>query len=324
MAHSTHFDFEHKVFKVEGAHFSLSQDTGNPAFFVRMGDLDVAVSIDSLRREFQIPEDSPDSELLGIAERGLRYVKTIRPGDSIPKELLDGTASWKIKQRHHEIARSRLTVQLISWLTGQESVVVDIDQLIQIADDPETKRRVTEATDRMAEQLNLPPDRRGEITDQIEKLARDLAYIEALREHFEQIVMISRKLDQLEHTYRGDQSIQESVIRMRMLIRAPVTWFNTTFDAVDANTGELLSMLKNLESQIKFIRDSRDEIHFQLMSWEEMMSLWRETKAERSEATEAALRKTYHFLARNFPQTREWPLVTKQIVNEHGSAAGAA
>lgn len=324
MAHSTHFDFEHKVFKVEGAHFSLSRDTGKAAFFVRLGDLDVAVSIDSLRREFQIPEDSRDSELLGIAERGLRFVRTIRPGDSIPKELLDGSASWKIKPRHHEIARSRLTVQLISWMTGQESVVVEIDQLIQIADDPETKRRVSEATSRMAEQLNLPPERRGEITDQIEKLGRDLAYIEALREHYDQVGAISRKLDQLEHVYRGDQTLQESVLRMRMLIRSPINWFDTTFDAVDANTGELLSMLKNLDLQIKFIRDSRDEIHFQLMGWEEMMSLWRETKAERGEATEAALRKTYHFLARNYPQTREWPLVTKQIVNEQGSAAGAA
>ena len=324
MAHSTHFDFEHKVFKVEGAHFSLSRDTGKPAFFVRMGDLDVAISLDSLRREFQIPEGSPDSELLGVAERGLRYVKTIRPGDSIPKELLDGTASWKIKQRHHEIARSRLTVQLISWMTGQESVLVDSQQLLQIADDPETKRRVSEATSRMAEQLDLPVERREEITDRIEKLARDLAFIEALREHYEKVGAISRKLDQLEHVYRGDQSIQESVLRMRMLIRSPITWFVTTFDAVDANTGELLSMLKNLDLQIKFIRDSRDEIHFQLMGWEEMMSLWGETKAERGEATEAALRKTYHFLARNYPQTREWPLVTKQIVNEQGSTAGAA
>lgn len=324
MARSTHFDFEHKVFKVEGAHFSLSRETGHPAFFVRLGELDVAVSIDSLRREFQIPDGSQDAELLGVAERGLRFVKTIRPGDSVPRELLDGTASWKIRQRHHEIARSRLTVQLISWMTGQEAVLVDSDQLIQIADDPETKRRVSEATSRMAEQLNLPPERREEITHRIEKLARDLAYIEALREHYDQIGVISRKLDQLEHAYRSDQSLQESILRMRMLIRSPITWFNTTFEAVDANTGELLSMLKNLDMQIKFIRDSRDEIHFQLMGWEEMMALWRETKAERSEATEDALRKTYHFLARNYPQTREWPLVTKEIVNEQGSAAGAA
>ena len=34
--------------------------------------------------------------MLKPVAQGLKYVKDIRPGDTIPRELLDGTASWSI------------------------------------------------------------------------------------------------------------------------------------------------------------------------------------------------------------------------------------
>ena len=41
--------------------------------------------------------------------RGVRFVKEIRPKDSIPSELLDGTASWSYEERHNASARARST-----------------------------------------------------------------------------------------------------------------------------------------------------------------------------------------------------------------------
>ena len=108
-----------------------------------------------LRTEFDLSPETGDGKLLGIVEKALRYVREIKPNDSIPHELLDGTASWTVEEKHRTIARNRLTIQLVSWLTGGETLVVDLTQLEQIADDPKTKTRVQEAFTKAAEKLGL-------------------------------------------------------------------------------------------------------------------------------------------------------------------------
>src|SRR5262245_3084876 len=106
---STHFVFEHRVFKVEGAFFAPSKDSDEPLLHVVLGEIKGSMKLDSVREEFGIAADSSDGKLLGIVEKSLRYVKKIYPNDSIPREILDGSASWSVEDRHREIANSRLT-----------------------------------------------------------------------------------------------------------------------------------------------------------------------------------------------------------------------
>jgi hypothetical protein len=72
---STHFIFEHKVFGVEGCYFSL----------MPLGDEMAAVAMESLRQEFGIADDSGDGQLLDIVAKSLKYVREIRPNDSVPQ-----------------------------------------------------------------------------------------------------------------------------------------------------------------------------------------------------------------------------------------------
>lgn len=69
-------------------------------------------------------------------------------------------------------------MQLVSWLTGGETQVVDLTQLEQLSEDPQTKARVQEAFARAAEKLGIGVDRKQEVVDMIDKLARELSYIE--------------------------------------------------------------------------------------------------------------------------------------------------
>jgi hypothetical protein len=108
---STHFVFEHKVFQVPSVFFALTQDR-KPAMHIDYGDLRAAIELRSVRSGFGIPAYSPDDVMLGTVEGSLRFVHRIRPNDSIPREVLDGTASWAIDDSHHQTAHSRLTLQL--------------------------------------------------------------------------------------------------------------------------------------------------------------------------------------------------------------------
>ncbi|WP_207481513.1 hypothetical protein [Arenibaculum pallidiluteum] len=309
---SRHFAFEHKVFTVDGGFFAPISTTGEAAFHIPLGDLKGAVPLETLRFEFNLGPDSLDGRLLDIVEKSLRYVKEIRPGDSIPHELLDGSASWKVEEKHREIAKNRLTVQLVSWLTGGEAVIVDLTQLEQIAGDPTTRQKVNEAFTRAAEKLGLGKDRREEVVNMVDTLARELSFIEALRDRFGYVKQIQRNFDVLSNLYRRDQGIRNEIFRMQALIKTPVMNFEGMFGQTDAQTGEILAVLRNIQAQIKFIRDVRDDLHFRLMLWDDLIARWTATPIEKSPEMEALLKETYRFLARHFSSQVEWPLAGRR------------
>jgi hypothetical protein len=303
---STHFRFEHKVFEVEGARFAHTSDTQEAALYVMLGDLQVALLLPTLRDEFGIKPDSNDSELLSLVERSLRYVKEIRPDDSIPREILDGTASWQVEDRHRMIAKGRLSLQIASWLAGEEAVVVDLAALEQLVEDPLTKQNADQAFAEIAEKLGMARERKSEVVDRIDDLARELAYIEALRERYGCVQEITRKLAEFVRTYKNDRLMNQEISRVRTLLMRPEGEFDSLFAQCDAMTGEILSVLRNFDAQVEFVRDMRDDLHTRLMKWDELIAQWRGLDVVKGENQENAIKATYRFAARNFPQRQDW------------------
>lgn len=308
---STHFAFAHKVFTVKDAVFRLSQQE-EPLFRVELGDLKAGISISSLRNEFGISPDSEDGKLLALIEKALRFVKEIRPGDSIPKELLDGSCSWTVEDRHRKLAHNRMTVQLVTWLTGGDADVADAGKLEQIANDPETKQRVQKAFAEAAEKIGLGRDRAAEVIDRFETLARELAYIEALRERFQHVRLIMVKLSEMSQIYKPERAIMEELVRVQMLMRNPDGEFQNDFGLVDAHTSEIVNMLRKIDMQLAFIRSNRDDLHFKLMKWDDLIDKWASTKIEKGEALENLMRATYRFVAQHYPLRSNWQLQNKR------------
>ncbi|HTH96766.1 MAG TPA: hypothetical protein VL574_05070 [Stellaceae bacterium] len=303
---STHFIFDHQVFTVKAARFVIGSD-GQPAMIMRLGDIEAALTIKSLRQEFKL-DGTADDELLDKVIKGLAYVKIIRPNDSIPSEILDGSASWRIEDRHHDIAKGRLTVQISTWLSGEEQIISDEAALLQIAEDPAIKTRVQAAFTEIAARLGLPADKKQEVIDRIEILANELAYIEALRDRFSALRALRKKVADFHHLYRRDRSFDEEISRIENLMRRPFGEIETIFDQVDAQSGEIISMLRNIQSQIDFIRMSRDELHGKMMLWDDLLPEWEKIKVERSLENEAVMRGLYRFLARHFNIEKAWQL----------------
>jgi hypothetical protein len=303
---STHFVFDHAAFRTPMARFALAVD-GTPSMLLRLADLDAVVPIKSLAVEFGL-EGTPDAQLLDQVVAGLKHVKVIRPGDSIPREILDGTASWSIEDHHYEMAKGRITLQISSWITGNEQVTVDPAALIQLAEDPAIKARVQEAFSEIAVKLQLPRDQRQAVIDRIDQVARELSFIEALRERFGLIQQCQEKIHQFHKIYRRDRSIEEELLRLDTLIRRPVEEISNIFDQLDAQCGEIISLLRNLDRQIAFIRESRDDLHQRMMIWDEILDKWLGVPLERSTENEQIMKELYRFLARHFIIERPWQL----------------
>ncbi|MBI1208672.1 MAG: hypothetical protein GC191_15480 [Azospirillum sp.] len=307
---STHFMFDHKVFTQTGGHFALSSDKTQAVFHVPLGETSGAIPLPTLRKTFEIPAEGPDDQLLKIVEKSLKFVKIIRPGESIPREILDGTASWSVEDRHRRIAQGRLALQLSSWISGSEVIVHDVEQLEQMVEDPGTKTRVQEALTALAERLGLPAERRGEVVNRIESFGHELAYIEALRERYGKVRWIVARLADLQSLYRLDRSIVEDVSQINRLFKKPFAEFDNIFVQVDGQTGEILALLKNFAPQVQFTRRMRDELHMKLMDWDELITKWEKVRIERAAASEAMIKETYRFLAQRYLQTTVWRRAT--------------
>jgi len=304
----THFNFEHAVFKVKEACFTLSASNEEPTYNVPLGEVRAALPIDLVAGSFGIAKTSPDAELLKIVKRGLKYVKEIRPGDSIPSELLDGSASWTVEPRHRELAKARVTLQFAWSAEARALDSVDPAEYELQASLPETQKKLQVAYVTIAEKLGFGKDNAAEVSGRGDELAREWTYIEALRERFGKIQKLYAGFATLRPIYKRERAIQEDVIRIRALMKKPVEEITGMFDQLEANTGEIINTLKKFPSQIRYIRDVRDSLHQKFMVWDGLIAEWHEVPLERSLKVDRLVRVSYRFLAHHFPLDSEWAL----------------
>lgn len=309
-------EFQHPFFAQLPNLYFCKDSREEPVAMVTLGRQEVGLSFGGIRRELGLKDEDADAIMLDLIAVGLDYVKALKPGDPIPKEIITGEASWEPEPRHMAIAQQRLTVQLVSWLSGEEHLITDPDELAQIAEDPQTKKKVNQAFDEIAERLGLGRERREEVVNYIEQLGHELSYIEALRDVFHEVEAVGQKIQGLRKIYGHERSIMETADSVARLMTAAIRQFREQFDQVDAQTGEILAVMKNIAASVAFIRDTRDDLHRRLMAWEDVLAEWREIEVERGQRQPQALRRIYHFLAPRYLQADEWVLMTKLQMRE--------
>jgi len=70
-------------------------------------------------------------------------------------------------------------------------------------------------------------------------------------------------------------------------------------------------VLRNLDSQISYIRDKRDDIHAKLMAWDDVLAEWDSVEVKMSPDKPELLRRAYQFLAPRYMAVKEWVLMSK-------------
>lgn len=304
--------FEHKFFtSFEDLYFRLT-DSGEPVAVLKLATNEAVLAFEGIKREFNLKAEQHDFKMLDKVAEGLQFVRGLRPGDKLPKEVTTREASWEPQERHRRIAYQRLTMQLVTWLTGNEHVISNVSELAQVADDPQVKKNVQLAFTEAAEELGLGRENRDQVVKYIETLAKELAYIEALRDTFAEVNKIDEKLQGLRRIYGADRSMIETTDQVGRLSQRALKVFQDYFDQVDAQTGEILAMLKNIDNQLGYIRQVRDALHCRLLPWEDFIQIWKSVFVVRSDDNTNKIRDIYQFLAPRYMQFNDWVLVTKR------------
>jgi hypothetical protein len=296
----THFDFQNKVFHVPGARFALTENTLEPRFFVDLGGISASLSIDVLQKEFQIPKDGHDMKLIQIAVNGLRFVEDVRVGDAVPSEILNGSVSWPIKNKHKLLAARRLQIQLLSWVSGKEIVMTNPDEIAMVLEQYENKEKLKMAFRTAAQELGFPSNDEDKVMDMLGILSRELCYVEALRERFILVREVAERLIGLRRYYSSDARVKDEIRCIGLLLGKAIMEYEKIFEEVDAQTCEIIGALKSIDRQISYIRRRRDELFFIMRGWDPVLHEWADLKNERSRAMDKLLTTTYRFLAMRF------------------------
>jgi hypothetical protein len=310
----TRCELAHRLFTTfDDPLFRVAESDGTPVMVVQLGDKEAALPLKSLQREFGILDSSADGRMLALIAQSLEFVAGLRLGDPLPKEVLTGEASWEPDRVHLQIATTRLKLQLVDWLnagSGAEKPDLDAESLLQVADDPHLREQVQSAMARAASALGV--DSPAEVVSLLENLGQELAYIEALRDRLlRRLRNMIAKLDRLPRGWHRDMMRTERMIQVRRLSGTALRRISARFDELDAQTGEVMSALRNIEGQRAFIRHSRDWLYRSQRAWEPVLAEWDAAGTEINEKTLALLTRTYQFLAPRFMAATEWFSATR-------------
>ena len=305
----THCLLDHRMFALfQEPLFRRTDADPTPVMVVRMGEKEAVMPLRAIQREFGIADDSADGRMLALIAEALDFVPALRLGDKLPLEVLTGDASWEPGPQHVRRALTRLRLQLVAWLhgpAGEETIVVDTDALAHADEDPVLRQQIQEAFQRAAEALDLPS--KEAVIAQLESLAGELAYIEALRDRLlERVRAVSQRVERLLRASRTDVGQRRLLERIRFLGAEALGQLNRRFEQQDAQTSEVMAMLRHLDSHRGFIRSNRDWLYRSYMAWEPILAAWDQEDKSPSADLRPLLVRTYQFLAPRFMPVTEW------------------
>ena len=295
------------MFSAFGAvQFRRSSSDGIAMMALLLGDRDAYLPLNSVRREFGIAPGTPDDQMLDLIEASLDFVASLKPGDPLPDEVRTGEASWKPNATHARIAMTRMRLNLIDWLSpGSRWSTAERDDatLTRLAVDTGLWAEVQAVATVAARRLKLHDG--GAVVVLMDEMARELSYIEALRERLlRRVELLCRRIARLLRDRRGPAIAFENLSQIHRHSVASYRQIASRFNDVDVQTSEADTLLRNAASQRSFIRSNRDWLYRNQREWSPLLDRWDEQTE--SDQQGALLADTYRFLAPKSMPTHGW------------------
>jgi hypothetical protein len=312
----------HPVFTMLGTiSFRRARADGTPVMVVTLGEREAVMPLRSLQREFGITDHSADGRMLGLVAESLDYVCGLALGDRLPSEVLSGKASWEPTLEHRKRAFNIVRLQLLTWIDPQAADPAFGDPIARLETDAGLRQQVQNAFDRAATELGLADS--SEVVPLVEELAGEHAYIEALRDRLLRPVQsVVARLERQAGNQRGDSQRLETANRVLRLAVTARDQFQAHFDEVAAQTGEVMSALRNMESQQAFIRSNRDQLYRAQRAWAPLLGNWADAPADEDIPWDL-MNRTYQFLAPRYMPVTEWAAGPARAVRPTGKQVQA-
>ena len=299
---------EHRIFqRLSNVLFRRAEADNLPVMEMSLGERTAVMPLRAMQHELGIPDDSPDGRMFGLIAQSLDFVTGLHLGSPLPSEVLDGRASWSPGPTHRAMTAARLRLQLAAWLRPEAAGVVlpDASSIRRLDEDPAMRQQINAALEQAASELGL--NDRSEVVGLIEILAEELSYIEALREG-----LLNRVYDTVAHlericrSGRVNQKRMEMLTQVRRLSNIGLNQIADRFAELDAHSQEVMTALRNVDSQRSLIRSSRDWLYRLSRAWEPILQAWSDATDLPDPELWHLIERTYRFLAPRYMQVQEW------------------
>ena len=273
---------------------------------VPLGETLGTVTLPSLKREFEIGDDSDDGRMLALIAASLDFVGVLRPGDRLPAEVLNGGASWTAGSRYRALAAGRLQRQLVDWLEQMGGSAGSLGE------DAGLRAELQAALNAAARALDVPGPQA--VLDMIEALAGELSYIEALRDVLlRRVRFMVRKVNHLGLRRTRDPVHQETMMQVQRLSEIAYRQLTDRFAELDAHSAEVLNALRSIDEERAHIRSTRDWLYRTSRAWAPILDEWARSGLVLDEFAWALLARTYQFLAPRYMPVTEWQSTARRF-----------
>lgn len=315
--------FRHSFFaKFPDAQFRLDRDGVVPVISFEMGDQQVLLPFSGIKREFGVSEYAADGIMLNTVARALGFVSILQIGDPLPGEILTGQSSWTFEPEHLAIAQQRITAELVGWNLSVEVPRNDPVRLRQFVAQYVNEETIGYALLRLAAHFGYAADGVSRLSNTMEEIAHELAYIEALRERCQAVGGLANKLRRLREDFKAHANVVSELEPVARLIKEPVRLFREKLAEVDSRLGEVVTLFGDFPSMRELLRDARDQLLQRLAPWGAITREWDRIATLGTDpfAIIPSLRELYRFLAPRFMPVDEWTL----LLSANGPAGNAA
>lgn len=188
---------------------------------------------------------------------------------------------------------------------------VDGQTLIACVNDPAFKPRVSSAFCKGAEILGLPDG--DAVLVLMARLAHEMSFVEALRvQMLQAIEHVAARLGALKFRGRGDSQRQEMLTQTRRMFDRAIGRMRERFADIDAQTSEVVAVLRQAAAQTAFIRGRRDELYMAYRGCKDLLAKWSACSARSLDECWMLIEETYRFLVPRFLAYHEWKRITEQ------------
>ena len=221
---SEHAFFERGL-RLKGARFALTEDGSTAAFHVELGTLVASLPLGTVRREFEIDRECPDDVLLKIVEKSLRFIKeSVRQID--PRELLDGSASWSVEDRHRTRAKASSLGEGDRQRRNHGRCRQVLEAFLRASGDQDQAGCSPRRRSQRGSADRSMPKRCCRGSD---VFARELAYTEALQERCGEVMAIVPKSTNWRAFIAATARIVDELSRIRTLLLKPIELYDGIF-----------------------------------------------------------------------------------------------
>ena len=293
-----HFVFAHKVFTVEDGYFSLL-NRSEPVFNAKLGELTAIIDFPRLKAEFGIEPETPDGIMLQSIREALKIVKIVNPGDKIPSELLDGTASWNFDPRMREMTKTKVVNSILEWYRSTDQVAV--------ADTDEPADPVDTSFENLGRALKIGgASPRKHIAEMVERMSDELTYIEAIGERLAQISAMRNFIRATLKSSAQDAEFGQELMRIDDLITEPIKMLGGKIRDARAKSFNVMNGFGKFQEHTAYLRGVRDQMRWELMDWDDIFYSWKEATSDGGQVTAELCRRIYRLLAEKYARGQSW------------------